>query len=281
MERRGMNERIRNLRKQSTGTAPHLYMERARLYTEAYRLYEGRVSTPELRALAFDHFLRHKSLSIGEGELIVGEKGGGPQSAPTFPELCCHSLADMRTLNDRPLISFSVSDEDLRLQEEDIIPYWQGRTMRDQLLCQMTPEWKDCYESGIFTEFMEQRGPGHTAGGDIFYRKGFLDLQADVQRALDALDGDASPAAVERRQELRAMSLCCDAIIHLGVRYASLARTLAAREENPVRRAELLQIAENCDRVPARAPQTYWQALQMYWFVHIGVTTEIRTRTNR
>ena len=82
---RGMNERIKKLRAQSVNTIPSIYMERATLMTEAYKKYEGTVSVPEMRALAFKHFMENKSLCINEGELIVGEKGDRPQAAPTFP----------------------------------------------------------------------------------------------------------------------------------------------------------------------------------------------------
>ena len=83
-----MNERIRKLREESLNTPPRLYMERALLETEAYSLYEGRVSVPELRALVFKYILENKTLWLGEGELIVGEKGDAPQAAPSFPEIC-------------------------------------------------------------------------------------------------------------------------------------------------------------------------------------------------
>ena len=119
--RRGMNERIQKLREQSVNAVPHIYMERADLETDAYIKYEGSVSVPEMRALAFKHFMANKTLCINEGELIVGEKGDSPQSAPTFPELCCHTLEDMHVMNDRDLISFKVTEEDLKLQEEKII----------------------------------------------------------------------------------------------------------------------------------------------------------------
>ena len=101
---RGMNERIKKLRTQSVNTVPHIYMERAKLMTEAYKKYEGSVSIPEMRALAFKYFMKNKTLCINDGELIVGEKGDGPQAAPTFPELCCHTLEDMHIMNDRELI---------------------------------------------------------------------------------------------------------------------------------------------------------------------------------
>lgn len=275
MEERGMNERIRKLRAQSESTEPRLYLERAVLETEAYKKYEGSVSVPEMRALAFLHFMENKKLCINDGELIVGEKGDGPQSAPTFPELCCHTTEDMKIMNDRELISFRVTKEDLDVQEKVIIPFWEKRSIRHRILSSMSEEWKDCYSAGIFTEFMEQRGPGHTVGSEKIYQKGFLDYKKDIQDALKALDYGTDLLALKKREQLNAMSICCDAIMALGRRYAAYARKLAEQETDKTRREELLQIAANCDVVPAHRPKTYWQAIQMYWFVHLGVTTEL------
>ena len=275
MESRGMNERIKALRQQSVEAVPHIYIERAKLITDAYKMYEGTVSVPEMRALAFKHFMENRSLCINDHELIVGEKGDSPQAAPTFPELCCHTLEDMNVMDSRDIIFFKVNDNDRKIQEEEIIPYWEKRSLRNKMLSNLGEEWKKCYGAGIFTEFMEQRGPGHTVGGDVFYRKGFLDLKAEAQAHLDALDFINDKDALRKKQELEAMKICCDAIIIYANRYAKYAKELAEKESDPVRKAELLQIAENCSVVPAHAPQTYYQALQMYWFVHIGVTTEL------
>ena len=275
MESRGMNERIKALRQQSVEAVPHIYIERAKLITDAYKMYEGTVSVPEMRALAFKHFMENRSLCINDHELIVGEKGDSPQAAPTFPELCCHTLEDMNVMDSRDIIFFKVNDNDRKIQEEEIIPYWEKRSLRNKMLNNLGEEWKKCYGAGIFTEFMEQRGPGHTVGGDVFYRKGFLDLKAEAQAHLDALDFINDKDALRKKQELEAMKICCDAIIIYANRYAKYAKELAEKESDPVRKAELLQIAENCSVVPAHAPQTYYQALQMYWFVHIGVTTEL------
>ena len=272
---RGMNERIRKLRKQSLETEPHIYMERADLETDAYMLYEGSVSVPELRALAFKHFMEHKTLCINDGELIVGEKGDGPQAAPSFPELCCHTVEDMKIMNARDLIYFRVTEEDLKLQEEKIIPFWEKRSVRHKILANMTEEWKNAYAAGVFTEFMEQRGPGHTVGSEKIYKKGFLDYKNDIIEARNNLDFLNDKEAFDKKSQLNAMEICCDAIIILGERYAAYARELAAKETDETRKAELLQIAENCDVVPAHAPKTFWQAIQMYWFVHLGVTTEL------
>ncbi len=275
MELRGMNERIKKLRQQSESTEPRIFMERAMLMTDAYKKYEGEVSIPELRALSMKEIFSRKTITIEDGELIVGDKGAGPQSTPTFPELCCHTLDDMRIMNDRDLISFKVSEQDLKQQEETIIPFWEKRSIRNKIINSMTQEWRDCYEAGIFTEFMEQRGPGHTVGSEKIYAKGFLDYQADIEKALANIDYLNDPEAIEKRDELNGMHIMCDAIMVLGKRYAQLAREMAMNESDETRKAELLQIAANCDVVPAHKPETYWQALQMYWFVHLGVTTEL------
>ena len=275
MQERGMNDRIRRLRKLSVETQPHIYIERAVLETEAYQMYEGKVSVPELRALVLKHIFTHKKLYIGDGELIVGEKGDYPQAAPTFPELCCHTLEDMHNMNDRKVVNFSVTQEDLKTQEEKIIPYWQDRTMRKKILDSMTDEWKEAYAAGIFTEFMEQRGPGHTVGSVKIYEKGYLDYQEDIKQALAAIDYMHDPEAIDKRNQLSAMSIACDAIMILGRRYADLARQMAADCADEQRKAELLQIAANCDVVPAHRPRTYYQAIQTYWFTHLAVTTEL------
>lgn len=275
MEKRGMNARVQALRELSVNTQPHIDMERAKSETETYKKYEGQLSIPELRGQVLYDYFSTKTLYIGEGELIVGEKGDSPHGAPTFPELCCHTIEDMHVMNDRELISFSVREEDYGYQEEVIIPFWEKRSTRSKILANMKEEWKACYAAGIFTEFMEQRGPGHTVGSFKLYEKGFLDYKEDIQKSIDALDYYNDPEAFEKRNQLRGMVKACDAVMILGERYAAYARELAEKETDAIRKVELLQIAENCDVVPAHKPQTFWQAIQMYWFVHLGVTTEL------
>ena len=275
MSGRGMNERIQRLREESLNTQAHVDMERARYFTEAYQEYEGEVSIPELRAMALKNYFAKKTLYIGEGELIVGEKGNGPQATPTFPDLCCHTVEDLHVMNDRELIHFSVKEEDYDYQEKVLIPYWEKRSIRHKILAHMTPEWKAAYGAGIFTEFMEQRGPGHTVGSENIYNKGFLEHKQDIREALAKLDYLNDPEALNRENELKAMDIACDAIILLASRYADLAESMAESCSDVTRKAELMQIAENCRTVPAGKPESYWQAIQMYWFVHLGVTTEL------
>ena len=272
---RGMNERIQKLRQISVTTPVHIDLERAKIETDFYRENDGKYSIPVMRAMTLKEYFSKKTLYLGDGELIVGEKGKDPQASPTFPELCCHSEEDMIVMSERDLVSFKTTEEDRKLQREEIIPYWTGRSMREKLLSKMTPEWHDCYEAGMFTEFMEQRGPGHTCGGEQVFTTGYMDYKEKIKKTMDELDYINDPEALDKAEELKAMDIACDAVIILGERYHKLALEMAEKEENETRKAELLQIAANLEVVPAHKPQTYWQAIQLYWFTHLAVTTEL------
>ncbi|HNZ83600.1 MAG TPA: pyruvate formate lyase family protein, partial [Sedimentibacter sp.] len=274
---RGYTERTKKLREISTRTQPSISLERALIETEFYEKFYGTVEIPVLRALNFKNLMEKRKLYIGEGELIVGEKSEGPQVAPTFPELCCHTVEDMTVMNDRKYISFKVKEEDKILQQGKIIPYWENRSIRHKILEAMTQEWKDCYAAGMYTEFMEQRAPGHTVADGKIYEKGFLDFKKEIEEEIEKLDFINDPDAYDKKAQLQGMAISCDAIIIYGKRYAQYARDLALKEENPARKEELLWIANNCDIVPAHKPETFAQALQMYWFVHVGITTELNT----
>jgi formate C-acetyltransferase len=271
-----MNERVRKLRQQSLDTKPRISTERAELMTEFYE-HSSESSAPIRRALAFKHLMENKRIYVGDEELIVGERGPAPKATPTYPELCCHSLKDLQILNDRKKIPFAVDDETRKLYRERFIPFWHGRTIRDILFSEMSEEWKAAYEAGIYTEFMEQRAPGHTVLDDKIYRKGFLDFKADIENAKQKLDYHNDPDAYRKQKELEAMSICCDAIIRFADRHAEKAREMAEHQTNPQRREELERIAEVCSYVPAHAPRDFWEALQAYWFVHLGVITELNT----
>ncbi|HEY76742.1 MAG TPA: glycyl radical protein [Thermoflexia bacterium] len=272
-----MTERVARLRQQSLEARPTLSTERAELLTAFYKQDIGPVSEPVRRALAFQYLMEHRTIYIGDGELIVGEKGPFPKAAPTYPELCCHSLEDLDILNSREKISFIVTEEARRVYEEEIIPFWRGKSMRDRIFREMTDEWKAAYEAGVFTEFMEQRAPGHTVLDDKIYRKGFLDFRREIEESLARLDYLNDPEAYDKQEELKAMRICVDALIRFAERHAEKAEELARQEQDPQRRAELERIAEVCRHVPAHPPRDFWEAIQYYWFVHLGVTTELNT----
>jgi len=271
-----MTERIARLRQQSLDAIPAISTERAELMTEFYRQNDA-ISMPVQRAMAFQYLMERKAICINDGEFIVGEKGTSPKATPTYPELCCHSLNDLDILNSRKKIPFAVNEQARRIYQDNIIPFWQGKSMRDIIFREMTEEWKSAYNAGIFTEFMEQRAPGHTVLDDKIYRKGLLDFKADIQKSLKSLDYLNDSDAYDKQEELKAMLICADALIRFAESHAEKAEELAQQESDPQRKKELEQIAIVCRYIPAHTPRNFWEALQYYWFVHLGVTTELNT----
>ena len=271
----GMNERIKRLRQQSIEMPTTLSIERALIETEFYRKNYGTMPTPVLRARNFYEICQKKTLYIGDDELIVGERGPLPKAVPTFPELTCHSVEDLHTLNGRELQRYTISQEDIDTYERVVIPYWKGKTQRERIFNHVSTEWEEAYHAGVFTEFMEQRAAGHTAMDGKMYREGLLDVKKRIAERLERLDFIYDPEATDKQQELEAMDISCDAAILFAERHAELAEQMAASEQRPQRKAELLQIAEVCRWVPAHAPRNLWEAIQMYWFVHLGTVTEL------
>ena len=269
-----MNERTARLRQESLDAVPSLSPERALLVTAFYREHLGKHAVPVMRALAFQHLCRHKTVWIGDGELIVGERGPRPKAVPTFPELTCHSVEDLRILDSRPMTRYRVDEAMVEAYERDVIPYWRDRSLRDQIWALLPPEWLEAYDAGVFTEFMEQRAPGHTVLDGKIYTRGLRDFQEDIRRSDAALDFERDPEAGDRRAQLEAMGISCDALILLAERHAREAERQAL-ECGPARREELLRIAAVCRRVPAQAPRDFQEALQYYWFCHQGVITEL------
>ena len=271
----GMNDRIRRLRQQSVETPATLTIERALIETAFYKENYGKYPVPVLRAKNFYEICAKKAIYIGDDELIVGERGPRPKAVPTFPELTCHSVEDLRVLDTRDLQAYHISQEDIDTYAREVIPYWEGKTQRERIFGHVSKEWEDAYHAGVFTEFMEQRAAGHTAMDGKMYHTGLLDLKERIRARIAALDYINDPEATDKQQELEAMSISCDAAILLAERHAALAEEMAAATLDPVRRAELEKIAAVCRWVPAHAPRDLWEAIQMYWFVHLGTVTEL------
>lgn len=271
----GMNQRIQKLRKLSVEAEPSLSIERALHETAFYKENFGKMSVPVLRAANFLDHCQKKTIYIGEGELIVGERGPRPKCVPTFPELTCHSVEDLNVLNTRQLQRYTILQEEIDTYAREVIPYWAGKTQRERIFSHVPKQWRLAYEAGMFTEFMEQRAPGHTALDGKIYRKGMLDYKLEIAANLASLDYLNDPQATDKADEWKAMDLSCDAVILFAERHAALSEEMAASETNISRQEELLKIAEVCRWVPAHAPRNLWEAIQMYWFVHLGTITEL------
>ena len=285
----GMNERIRRLRQQNFDTPTTLSIERALIETAFYKEHYGTMPTPVLRARNFYEICKKKTIYIGDDELIVGERGPLPKAVPTFPELTCHSVEDLHTLNERELQRYTISQEDIDTYEREVIPYWKGKTQRERIFNHVSKEWEEAYHAGVFTEFMEQRAAGHTAMDGKMYHEGLLDVKARIEKRIAELGYIYDPEATDKQQELEAMAISCDAAILFAERHAELAERMAEELEKTLpqplhhregtgvglRIRELRKIAEVCRWVPAHAPRNLWEAIQMYWFVHLGTVTEL------
>ena len=271
-----MNERIRILREQSLNAINELNAERALLVTNFYKSgIADNKSVPVKRALCLQYILQNKFICIQDHELIVGERGPAPKATPTYPEINVHSLEDLSILDTREKVSFKVDDYTRRIYQDEVIPYWTGKSNRERIMNTMTSEWHDAYDAGIFTEFQEQRAPGHTVCGNKIYRKGMLDLITDIHNANSELDYKIDPHAAEKHEELKAMEIAANAIIDFAQRHADTLESLSIQENDSQRKKELLSLAAICRHVPAYVPETFHEALQYYWFVHLGVITEL------
>ena len=154
--------------------------------------------------------------------------------------------------------------------------YWKGRTQRERIFNHVPKEWKEAYEAGMFTEFMEQRAPGHTSLDGKVYQYGMLDLKERIAHELRNLDFMNDPEATDKQEELTAMSISCDAAIIFAERHAELAEKMAGRETDPKRKKELEKNRRKSADGFLHMPHVLsWEAIQMYWFVHLGTITEL------
>jgi trans-4-hydroxy-L-proline dehydratase len=271
-----ISERVKRLREESLNAVEKINGERAYLITQYYKSDESReLSAPVKRARAFEYLLKNKKLCINEGELIVGERGPAPKEVSTYPEISLHTMQDLEILGTREKVSFIVDENVKELYRSEIIPYWEGKSNRDRIMNLMTPEWLNAYNAGLFTEFQEQRAPGHTVLGYKLFRTGFLELKNEIAKAVSHLDFNLDPMAFEKSEELKAMEIACDTIIMYANRHAAELEKMARIEKNPERKKELINMASVCRKVPAYSPETVHEMLQHYWFIHLGVITEL------
>lgn len=268
--------RVARLRSESLDAVNTISHERAVLVTEFYKSTVAQtVSAPLCRALCFEHVMLNKFVCINDGELIVGERGPAPKAAPTYPEVCLHSMEDLEIFDTREKVFFKVDDACREAYREIVIPFWSGRSNRERIMENLPQQWKDAYEAGIFTEFQEQRAPGHTVLGSKIYTHGLNDYIADIDREIQALDFSKDFEAIDKRDQLQAMRISAETMIAFALRHAVKLEKMASEETDYERAQELRAMAAVCRHVPANAPRTMHEALQYYWFVHLGVITEV------
>ncbi|MEI6900363.1 MAG: pyruvate formate lyase family protein, partial [Bacteroidota bacterium] len=260
-----MTDRINELRKQSLEATNTISAERAILVTDFYATgIDREVSVAVMRAMTLDYILSNKFICINDQELIVGERGPAPKATPTYPEINLHTIDDLEILDARKKVSFKVFEETKQVYREKIIPFWKGKSNRERIMRTMNQEWHDAYKAGIFTEFQEQRAPGHTVAGDKIYKKGMLDIIEDIHNSISSLDYSNDPFAYDKEEELKAMEIAARAIIQFANRHADKLTELAKTRyaSHVTRYADLMEMARICRKVPTYAPETFHEALQ-------------------
>ncbi|EPN3239148.1 formate C-acetyltransferase/glycerol dehydratase family glycyl radical enzyme [Cronobacter sakazakii] len=253
---------------------PPVCTERAQHYTAMYQQHQDK-PLPVRRALALAYHLANRTLWIKHDELIVGNQASQVRAAPFFPEYTVSWIEkEIDDLADRPGAGFSVSPQDKAVMHE-ICPWWRGQTVQDRCYGMFTDEQKELLASGII------KAEGNMTSGDaqlavnfpLLLEKGLDGLRAKVAerraRLLLTDQGD-----LHKEQFLKAIDITFSALSEHILRYAALASQMAQEESRPARRDELLAIAANCEHIAHQPPASFWQALQLCYFVQLVLQIE-------
>lgn len=268
------SERITRLVEHLYAKMPEIEADRAELITESYRATENEPIITR-RAKAFEHILKHIPIVIRPDELIVGSATMAPRGCQTFPEFSYEWLeAEFDTIEKRTADPFYISAETkARLKKAN--SYWKGKTTSELASAYMAPQARMAIEHNIFTPGNYfYNGVGHvTVCYGRILKEGFEGIILQAQEAIKKLNfGDADYAT--RKHFLDAVIISCQAAIDYAGRYAMLALDMARREKDEARKKELLTIAENCARVPAKGARTFHEACQSFWFVQMLLQME-------
>ncbi|MFD1801463.1 formate C-acetyltransferase/glycerol dehydratase family glycyl radical enzyme [Mixta tenebrionis] len=253
---------------------PPICTERAEHYTKIYQENMAK-PVPVRRALALAYHLANRTIWIKHDELIVGNQASEVRAAPIFPEYTVSWIEkEIDDLADRPGAGFSVSEENKRVLHE-VCPWWRGQTVQDRCYGMFTDEQQALLATGIIkAEGNMTSGDAHLAVNyPLLLEKGLDGLREKVAErrsrinltVLEDLHGD---------QFLKAIAIVLEAVSDHIKRFADLARQMAAQEDREARKAELLTIAENCDLIAHQPPQTFWQALQLCYFIQLMLQIE-------
>ncbi|MGY0157099.1 formate C-acetyltransferase/glycerol dehydratase family glycyl radical enzyme [Edwardsiella tarda] len=253
---------------------PPICTERAQHYTDAYQRHLDK-PLPVRRALALAEHLARRTIWIDHDELIVGNQASRLRAAPIFPEYTVSWIEqEIDDLADRPGAGFSVSEQDKAVLHR-LCPWWRGQTVQDRCYGMFTDEQKALLASGII------KAEGNMTSGDAH-------LAVNYPLLLEiGLDGLRERVAARRRrldltrlddlhgeQFLKAVDITLNAVSEHCLRFADLARRMAADEPRAERRGELLTLAANCEHIAHRPPQTFWQALQLCYFIQLLLQIE-------
>ncbi len=266
--------RIQNLVDQLFEKLPEIESDRAVLLTESYKESEGQPIIVR-RAKAFSHILRNIPITIRKDELIVGSATKSPRSCQVFPEFSYDWLEkEFDTVETRSADPFYISEDNKKILR-DVYKYWKGKTTSELATSYMADETIKAMEHNIFTPGnYYYNGVGHVT---VKYEKvlevGYEGIIEEVKEELSKCNV-ADDDYAKRSHFLKSVIQSCEAVIVYANRYAELALNMAKQCNDNVRRNELLEIASNCARVPAKGARSFYEACQSFWFVQMLLQVE-------
>jgi formate C-acetyltransferase len=271
-----MNEvtpRIKLLREELMRTDAEVFADRARLVTQSYLETIGQPAVIR-RAKSLDRVLRNMRLYIREGELIVGNLAEKPFGAPVFPEYdVAFLLNELDELENRVADRFILSQENMAALR-DILPSWQGNTIKDQAWQIFTEQEKEAAKDLIIILTAAGSGVGHMiVDYGLVLQKGILWIKKEAEDQLRSIVWQ-DLADFQKASYYQALHIVCDAVLAYAERFAEKADDLALQTSDPLRKGELEKIAHNCRKVPAYPADSFWEAIQSFWFVHVLLQIE-------
>lgn len=275
---RAGRERVYKILERNQFTIPHVDVERAKYFTESMKTTEGELLT--LRwAKALKNVAEKITVYITPDQLLAGRVGQLGRYGILYPEIDGDFYREvLGDLDHRAKSPFQISAADKKIVMEEIAPYWEGKTYHEHLNKVIPAEIRGVTyddERGLKSKFVVSETSSYRSAlqwvpdyGKVIQR-GFIDIQKEAKERLAALDLTNSVDLWEKKPFYEAMIIVCDAIMIWAHRHVELARNLAAAEADPKRKAELLTIAEVCERVPAYPARTFREAVQSQWFVQM------------
>lgn len=269
-----LTPRMKAFREEMLDEKPYIDAERAVLATEAYRAHQNQPSVMK-RALMLEKILDNMTIYIEDKTLIVGNQATKNRNAPIFPEYTMEFVIDeLDTFEKRDGDVFYITEQTKR-QLRDLAPFWDNNNLRARGEALLPDEVQVYMETGVFgMEGKLNAGDAHLA---VNYARvlsdGLAGYEARVRACRDALDL-TDPESIDKYVFYKAVLVVIAAVRRFAARYAALAREMAAAEKDPARAAELLQMAEACDRVPYEPARSFREAVQSVWFIQLILQIE-------
>ena len=254
-------ERIARLKAALFCRPREISLERALLYTEGHRQSEGE-HVQLRRAKAAANVMRKVAIAIRDDELIAGNRTIKPRAGIVSPEMDPYWIAkELDTFHSRPQDKFIISEHDKAVYRDELYPYWEGRSMKDFINAQFSPQTKEAQAAKIFSINQTDKGQGHI----------IIDFPRFLKTGLRALADDVARRAAAQPQNVfyQAVGILVAAASEHILRYRDLANTMAAQCGDATRRQELERIAAISQKIAYAPPEDFREACQLFWYINV------------